>query len=171
VDPDPADVSAGPPQTFPDPDLDRSVPGYLASSAGLFEAARLATAILHSAQLDAWADLPDDAWEVLDSAGIVLTAEQAELLATHDAKLSYLRRSMPKRGDRPGRKAVSIAVCPLCDGWRLVSSGLAGGCPASLRCTGKPVKATGLDPIAPTDNQLFDPGDPGGALGPPTNHP
>lgn len=143
-------------QTFPDPDLGSddtvSDEDRLVSGRAFLSAVELALGIMDVAKIDDWADLPEQAFRVFEGAGIVLTEQQAELLAAHDSRLVMLRRTIRASGGADGRKKLQIAVCPECShGWRLFSEGVPGNCVASLGCKGKMRVPKALPTVAKLD--------------------
>ena len=99
-------------------------------------AASLALGILRAAGVTCWAEIGD----VLPTA-VELTEEERRLLVDHVEILSFLRLAA-RRPDGTRTQTVTVAVCPDCNEWVLVSSGLGPSrCEMTRGCAGKPVKA------------------------------
>lgn len=104
---------------------------------GLVRAASLALAVARFCGANTWGEFVDKA-SAGDAATLKFMAQldvdemDSVLVAEHDAPLRLLRV----------RPLVTVAVCPVCQGWVLVSGGAPTKCKTTLRCDGKPVKAS-----------------------------
>ncbi|HEY8717245.1 hypothetical protein [Pengzhenrongella sp.] len=96
----------------------------------LTQAASLALALLRAAKIRTWAELVVDPAPL---AAVSVTPEQMALLNTHAGALTTLRVGPPM---------VTLAVCPECSRFTIVSGQAATSCPLTLGCTGKPQRAS-----------------------------
>ena len=99
-------------------------------------AASVALGLLRAAGVTRWADMGD----VLP-ATVEISDEEHRLLVDHVEILSFLRLAA-RLPDGTRTATVTVAVCPDCGEWVLVSSGPGPSrCEMTRGCTGKPVKA------------------------------
>jgi hypothetical protein len=99
----------------------------------LVAAASLALGLLRVTKTVTWADLVTDPGR-LAAAGVEVSPDQVLLLNSHAEELAPLRVGPPM---------VTLAVCPECARWAVVSGGQpASTCSLTLGCTGKPVRAS-----------------------------
>lgn len=99
-------------------------------------AASIALGLMRAAKVTRWADLGD----VLPAA-VELADDEHRLLVEHVEVLSFLRLAA-RLEDGTKAPTVTVAVCPECGEWVLVSSGPAPSrCEMTRGCAGKPVKA------------------------------
>jgi hypothetical protein len=105
----------------------------------LVKAAAVALGVARHCRAESWADLVDrlesgDTDTLILLAGLYLTAEQSRLIEEADGN-GILRLLRVKPG-------VTVAVCPECNQWVLVVGTPPTKCKVTLRCVGKPVKAS-----------------------------
>lgn len=96
----------------------------------LAQAASLALALLRTSNADTWASLVADPAPL---SAVLINPGQVELLDRFAGELTALRVGPP---------LITLAVCPECQRYTVVSGGPATSCPMTLGCAGKPVKAT-----------------------------
>lgn len=105
---------------------------------GLVRAAALALAVARHCKAESWADLVEqieagDEDTTLRLAELIIDPADSALVAEHDPVLRLLRV----------KPLLTVAVCPECEGWVLVSGAAPTRCKTTLRCPGvKPVKAS-----------------------------
>lgn len=104
---------------------------------GLVRATALALGVARHCKADSWAtfaqrvaERDDDTLVLL--AGLAITDADAVLIAEHDHVLRLLSH----------KPLITVAVCPACSGWVLVAGTAPTKCKVTLRCTGKPIKAS-----------------------------
>ena len=99
-------------------------------------AASIALGLMRAAGVTRWAEMGD----VLPAA-VELRDEEYRLLVDHIEILSFLRLAA-RLEDGTRSPTVTVAVCPECGEWVLISSGPAPNrCEMTRGCAGKPVKA------------------------------
>ena len=96
----------------------------------LAQAASLALALLRAAKIPTWTELVDDPAPL---AAVSVSPEQLVLLNTHAGSLTSLRVGPPM---------VTLAVCPVCSRFTIVSGQAATTCPLTLGCNGRPQRAS-----------------------------
>jgi hypothetical protein len=101
----------------------------------LARAVSLALGVLRHAKVHAWSELGS-----MMPVGLELTQGQYDLMIAHAQYLGFIRFGTPVGKEKS--PTVTVAVCPKCDGWILMSSGAAPSkCKITLGCTGTPMKA------------------------------
>lgn len=151
VDPDPAPFKHG----EDDPDYlaqlaeldgDANLIEHLASlPAGI----SLGLGVLAHCSVNRWEDLmqrlsSNDGATVKKLGTLALTKWQLELLSEYDDELRLVHRSKP---------SVSVASCPVCGMYVLISGTAPGSCQSTNTCPGKPVKVTAPKKIEVTPEQ------------------
>jgi hypothetical protein len=107
-------------------DIDQDTPPLVA-------AASLALGLLRVTKTATWVELVADPGR-LAAAGVEVSPDQVLVLNGFADELAPLRVGPP---------IVTLAVCPGCARWAVVSSGQpASTCSLTLGCTGKPVRAS-----------------------------
>lgn len=107
------------------------------SAPPLAQAASLALGLMRAAKVTRWADIGN-----VMPAMVELSDDEYGLILEHFEILSFLR--LPSRlDDGTSTRTVTVAVCPTCGEWVLVSTGpVPGRCEITRGCTGRPVKAS-----------------------------
>ncbi|GAB2733304.1 hypothetical protein [Nocardioides pakistanensis] len=106
----------------------------------LAQAVSLGLAVVRHTKHKTWGDLvrainADDPGTLALLAQVDITAEESDLLA--DASTDYVLRLVRTA------PLLTVAVCPECQAWVLLQGGAPPTrCKVTLRCTGKPVKAS-----------------------------
>ena len=103
----------------------------------LVKAAGVALALLRATKTNTWAELvadPDRA------ANYAVTPEQLELLNEHRGALTMLRTSPP---------ALTLAVCPVCERYAVVTAQAPATCTLTLGCVGKPIRVPAAAQLKP----------------------
>ena len=102
----------------------------------LAQAAALALGVLKAAGATRWAELEG----VLPST-VELSAGQRKLLDDHALVVELLRLA-GRRDDGSRTPTVTVAVCPACSEWVLVSGPAPSRCEITFGCSGTPRKAS-----------------------------
>lgn len=109
----------------------------------------LGLGVLAHCSLNRWEDLlprmaSKDAATVKKLGSLALTSWQEILLSEYDAELRLIHRSKP---------SVSVAFCPVCGIYVLISGTSPASCQATNNCAGKPVKVVAPKKIEVTPQQ------------------
>lgn len=96
----------------------------------LLQAAALGLALMKYAKVSRWADLVADPSRL---EGVTVTAAHVALLNAHSGVLTMLQ---------PGPPLVTVAVCPECSKFTIVSGSPSTTCSMTLGCKGHPVRAS-----------------------------
>ena len=121
-----------PPKTPPAPYRLKTNP----TAPPMAHAASIALGLMRAAGVTRWAEMGDVLPAVVD-----LSPEEHRLIVDHMEILSFLRLAA-RLADGTRTPTVTVAVCPTCGEWVLVSSAPGPSrCEMTRGCAGKPVKA------------------------------